>query len=117
MKEEDARVLIVAAFRAWTRHGPGAEVEERQRQCIKRKTIMTAEADERRISEKAYHLWMAEGRPQGRDLEHWKLAQELIAKEKSPGPALHLPLPNASAKDARRPSKRLRGSKDDRRKP
>jgi hypothetical protein len=29
---------------------------------------------ERRVRERAYFLWLAEGRPEGRALEHWMLA-------------------------------------------
>jgi hypothetical protein len=27
------------------------------------------------IAQRAYHLWLAEGRPDGRALEHWMQAQ------------------------------------------
>lgn len=40
---------------------------------------------ERRIRERAYHLWEAEGRPDGRDAEFWERARELDAMESSPG--------------------------------
>jgi hypothetical protein len=36
---------------------------------------------ERRIRERAYRLWEAEGRPEGRDLAHWEEARMLIAVE------------------------------------
>ena len=39
--------------------------------------------DEDRIREKAYHLWVAEGRPEGREKDHWELARELVAIEDS----------------------------------
>lgn len=33
-----------------------------------------------RIAEAAYHIWLKEGRPDGRDLEHWTQAEtQLIA--------------------------------------
>jgi len=47
---------------------------------------------ERRIRERAYYIWIQEGRPEGRDKEHWRLAEvQLTAKEQSgetpiPGP-------------------------------
>ncbi|HET8997610.1 MAG TPA: DUF2934 domain-containing protein [Acetobacteraceae bacterium] len=49
-------------------------------------------ARERRIRERAYHLWEAEGRPHGRDQEFWERARELIAIEDHPG-AGQLPNP------------------------
>ncbi|SEF04423.1 Protein of unknown function [Rhizobiales bacterium GAS191] len=44
---------------------------------------MTPDPDESRIREKAYKLWVADGRPHGRDREHWELARELVAIEDS----------------------------------
>lgn len=38
---------------------------------------------EQRIREKAYHLWVAEGYPHGRQDRHWELASELVAIEES----------------------------------
>jgi len=40
--------------------------------------------DESRIRERAYHLWEADGRPHGRELEYWERARELIAIENNP---------------------------------
>ena len=37
-----------------------------------------------RIRRKAYHLWVEEGRPSGRDADHWERAREEIAREGSP---------------------------------
>ncbi|WP_181706210.1 DUF2934 domain-containing protein [Chthonobacter rhizosphaerae] len=34
---------------------------------------------ERRVREKAYELWVAEGRPEGRSEAHWTEAREIIA--------------------------------------
>ncbi|MCW8835334.1 MAG: DUF2934 domain-containing protein, partial [Rhodospirillales bacterium] len=41
---------------------------------------MTNQTQRDRILMKAYELWEAEGRPAGRDLEHWLKAEMLIAK-------------------------------------
>ena len=42
-------------------------------------------ADERdmeeRIRERAFHIWTQEGRPEGRDKDHWELAKAQIAAE------------------------------------
>ena len=40
-----------------------------------------AEGMEERIRQRAYYLWEASGRPQGRDHEFWAQARELIAAE------------------------------------
>ena len=47
--------------------------------------------DEERIRRKAYELWLAEGKPEGRDLDHWELARELVAIEDSQKTTLHPP--------------------------
>ena len=38
-------------------------------------------ADEKAIRERAYHIWEAEGRPHGRDREHWERASREIEAE------------------------------------
>jgi hypothetical protein len=41
---------------------------------------------ERRIRERAYAIWEREGRPHGKDLEHWRRAEaEIAAGERPPG--------------------------------
>jgi len=56
---------------------------------------------EQRIRERAYHLWAAEGKPHGRDVEYWERARALIGTEetavspKLPDP----PTQSASARD------------------
>ena len=43
---------------------------------------MVADAElEQRIRERAYQIWIDEGRPNGRDKEHWELAKVAIAHE------------------------------------
>jgi hypothetical protein len=46
---------------------------------------------EQRVRERAYHLWEADGKPHGRDVEYWERARELIGMEESAGSGL---LPN-----------------------
>ena len=46
---------------------------------------------ERRIRERAYFLWEADGCPEGREAEFWERARELIGMEDSAGAGL---LPN-----------------------
>jgi hypothetical protein len=40
---------------------------------------------DRRIRERAYHLWKTEGEPHGRDAEFWERARELVGMEESAG--------------------------------
>ena len=42
---------------------------------------------EQRIRERAYQLWLEEGKPEGRARDHWELASELVAIEESQGEA------------------------------
>jgi hypothetical protein len=48
------------------------------RKCGKEKAM--SKADDR-IRERAYRLWESEGRPDGRALAHWDMAEKLIAAE------------------------------------
>ena len=36
---------------------------------------------EQRIREKAYQIWLEEGCPEGRELDHWNVATKLVAIE------------------------------------
>ncbi len=49
---------------------------------------MARDPDYDRISRKAHDLWEAEGRPHGRDQDHWDQAREIIAIEDSQGDTL-----------------------------
>ena len=49
-------------------------------------------ARQQRIRERAYHLWEADGRPNGGEAEFWERASELIGMEESAG-AAELPNP------------------------
>jgi hypothetical protein len=46
-----------------------------------------------RIREKAHQIWIEEGRPEGRDREHWDMASELVAIEESQRSTLRPPGP------------------------
>lgn len=59
-------------------------------------------AQDQRIRERAYHLWEADGCPEGRDLEYWERARELIGMEDSNG-AAQLPNPSVEG-NARQPA-------------
>jgi Protein of unknown function (DUF2934) len=42
---------------------------------------LAARPDERRIRERAYGIWIEEGRPQGHDLAHWQRARQELQRE------------------------------------
>jgi hypothetical protein len=42
---------------------------------------LASRADERRIRERAYGIWIEEGRPHGRDLAHWQRAHQELQRE------------------------------------
>ena len=44
-------------------------------------------ARDQRIRERAYHLWEADGCPEGSELEFWERARELVAMQDSQGAA------------------------------
>jgi hypothetical protein len=50
---------------------------------------------EQRVRECAYHLWEAEGKPHGRDVEFWERARAQVGAEESAAPE---PPPAAEAK-------------------
>ncbi|HTW71502.1 MAG TPA: DUF2934 domain-containing protein [Acetobacteraceae bacterium] len=55
---------------------------------------------EQRVRERAYHLWEADGKPHGRDVEYWQRARELVALEENAG-AGRLPNPQNHTDSAR----------------
>jgi DNA-binding CsgD family transcriptional regulator len=56
---------------------------------------MTEDEREQRIRERAYFVWIDDGRPHGFDQEHWTIAEkELAAEEAEIKPAERAPLPN-----------------------
>lgn len=60
---------------------------------------------ERRIRDRAYSIWEEEGRPAGRDVEHWlRAAQEVAAEEGAPAAAEDAPAatPEAEAPKPKR---------------
>ena len=54
--------------------------------------LETTPEREARIRERAYHLWLSEGCPAGRDAEYWERASELQGMAES-GAAAQLPNP------------------------
>ena len=56
--------------------------------------LQTDPAREHRVRERAYHLWEADGKPHGHDVEYWERARELVAMEDSTGSGL-LPIPQS----------------------
>ena len=53
---------------------------------------------EENIRVRAYHLWEANGRPQGRDLEFWEQARQTVFE--NTGPARKRPVPQSSTVDS-----------------
>lgn len=73
------------------------------------------------VKERAYHIWVREGRPHGRDFEHWVQAQVELEAEQQAGngaprkaraPRAAKPKAAAPAKPAaRKPASRPKKSK------
>jgi hypothetical protein len=69
------------------------------------------------IRQRAYHIWEREGRPQGRDFEHWVRAQvELLAEATKGNSGRHAAPPSSGPSNAkaagRKPSRApARGSR------
>jgi hypothetical protein len=42
---------------------------------------LAGQSDERHIRERAYSIWIEEGRPHGRDLAHWRQAHQELQCE------------------------------------
>ncbi len=59
-------------------------------------------AREKRIKERAYHLWEADGKPHGRHDEYWERASELVGMESSAGAGQ---LPNPATQPGADPSR------------
>jgi hypothetical protein len=60
-----------------------------------RNPLATDSEYEQRVRERAYHLWEADGKPHGQDLDYWERARELIGMEESAGAGL-LPNPQSN---------------------
>lgn len=56
---------------------------------------------EQQIALRAYHLWESDGRPHGRDQEHWERARFLVGIEDNPTAGLR---PNPSIPTVQNPS-------------
>jgi hypothetical protein len=53
---------------------------------------------EERVKQRAYEIWEREGRPEGREADHWALAKEEIAIEDNQSQAL-MPNPSGGGDD------------------
>jgi hypothetical protein len=56
------------------------------------------------IRQRAYHMWEDEGRPEGRAVEFWERAAELVLMEESGNPG-QLPNPIAEGRDPSAPER------------
>lgn len=70
---------------------------------------MTAER-QARIRDAAYRIWEEEGRPEGRDLDHWLKAEALVPEA---APARKPRAPRAKAVEAPEPAKAPKAGKPD----
>jgi Protein of unknown function (DUF2934) len=55
---------------------------------------------EQRIRERAYQIWIEEGRPTGRDKEHWARAEQELSETTERGPPLQPDQPVGEVKRA-----------------
>src|SRR3954452_11264318 len=70
---------------------PSPSARPKARAPVARNPLAPDPEHEQRVRERAYHLWEADGKPHGRDVEFWERARELIGMEESAGAGL---LPN-----------------------
>ncbi len=61
-----------------------------------------------RIKQRAYEIWESEGRPDGKDEEHWHRAAAEIRGETAVGGEAPNPAPNPTAGDAAKPARTRR---------
>ncbi len=62
--------------------------------------------DHAQIADAAYHLWLAEGRPEGRDHQHWLQARAALETKVAPKKRRAAAKPKAEAKAARPAAKK-----------
>ncbi|WP_028239089.1 DUF2934 domain-containing protein [Stutzerimonas azotifigens] len=62
--------------------------------------------DEQRIRERAYQLWEADGRPEGRDTEYWTRARDEIDSYTKEGDPLAGSIESSVAPPAPKPGSR-----------
>lgn len=74
---------------------------------MKRKTaVLRPEPTEAEIQHAAYLLWVENGRPEGRDLEHWLTAREMLCHRHGRDATTQQPAPEiAGPALGRRPGK------------
>jgi len=53
---------------------------------------------EQRVRDRAYALWESEGRPLGRDAEHWRMSEEATRAELAKAAPAKLTAPKKSAR-------------------
>src|SRR5690242_11127620 len=67
---------------------------------------------EQRVRECAYHLWEAEGKPHGRDVEFWERARALVGVEEIAAPEAP-PAAEAKPKAPRKQAAKAAGNQAD----
>jgi len=64
--------------------------------------IMESMDREERIRHRAFALWEAEGRPEGRHLAHWQQAERELVEEEQPADPVHEVMASLDDPDANR---------------
>lgn len=54
-----------------------AKVEPAAKKKVATTPVVT-EPSQEQVAEEAYLLWLSEGQPQGRDVEHWLVAEQIV---------------------------------------
>ena len=77
--------------------------------------MTTPAVDTAQIAETAYHIWLEEGQPEGRDQHHWYAAIERLTPAEAPAKPrkpratkAKAAAPKAKAAEAKAPAKRSR---------
>ena len=64
---------------------------------MKRKSVSITAPAEAEIQHAAYILWIEDGRPEGRDLEHWFAAKEMLCHRHGRDASTRRPVPEIAA--------------------
>jgi hypothetical protein len=67
-------VLFVSSCGSWGPLVPSSASEKRRSNPVQGKKT----SKNQRVHEQAYLIWLEEGRPEGRDKEHWERAEQVV---------------------------------------
>jgi hypothetical protein len=77
-------------------HGVNFTVTNRPRMKRNTRTI-SRQPTEAEIQHTAYLLWIEEGRPEGRDFDHWMAAKEMLCRRHGRDAKTRRPVPEIAA--------------------